>query len=97
MLAHFAGDMRKHIALARKIDAKHRARQHLSHRTFGHDLFFFGHRVNYTLERTSLNRRARNCEFYRIWSSDTVGKYSPTSWRFHHAPDRRCSPVVVKR
>jgi len=26
MLAHFTGNMRKHVALARKIDTKHRAR-----------------------------------------------------------------------
>src|SRR5262249_18391267 len=45
MLAHFARDMRKHIALARKIDTEHRARQDLSHSAFGDDLFFLRHRA----------------------------------------------------
>src|SRR5690348_512629 len=37
--------MRKHIALAWKIDAKHRSRQHLGYRAFGNDLFFLRHRA----------------------------------------------------
>src|SRR6266550_1701873 len=57
MLAHFAGDMRKHIALPRKIDTKHRARQHLRHRAFGHDLVFLWHSLNILLTGASLNQR----------------------------------------
>src|SRR6266567_605510 len=55
MLAHFAGDMRKHIALPWKIDTKHRARQHLRHRAFGHDLVFLWHSLNILLTSVSLN------------------------------------------
>ena len=57
MLAHFTGDMGKHIALARKIDTKHRARQHLHHRAFGHDLVFLWHSLNILLTGASLNQR----------------------------------------
>jgi hypothetical protein len=59
MLAHFTGNMRKHIALARKIDTKHRARQHLSYRTFGYDLSFLRHRVEYTRRYALLNRQGQ--------------------------------------
>src|SRR5215471_4803642 len=45
VLAHFAGNMGKDIALTRKIDTEHGARQHLSHSTFGDDLLFLRHRV----------------------------------------------------
>src|SRR6266487_6717040 len=60
MLAHFAGDMRKHIALPRKIDTKHRARQHLRHRAFGHDLVFLWHALNILLTGASLNQRGQS-------------------------------------
>jgi hypothetical protein len=43
MLAHFTGNMRKHIARAWQIDPKHRAWQHLCYRSFRHDLRFFCH------------------------------------------------------
>ena len=43
MLAHFARDMGKDIALAGKIDTKHRAGKDLSHSAFGDDLLFLGH------------------------------------------------------
>ena len=58
-------NMCKHIALAGEIDTKHRARQHLSHRSFGYNLSFLRHRLNYTVERVSLNRRAANPRPYR--------------------------------
>src|SRR5213080_2256577 len=59
MLAHLPGDMRKHVALSRKIDPKHRARQHLCHRAFGHDLFFLCHRPNILLTSALLNQRGQ--------------------------------------
>jgi hypothetical protein len=45
MLAHFAGDMRKDIALARQIDTEHRARQDVGHSAFSDDLLFLRHRA----------------------------------------------------
>src|SRR2546430_6187499 len=44
MLAHFAGNVCKHIALAAEIDPEHRPRQNLGHGPFRHDLFFLRHR-----------------------------------------------------
>src|SRR3954451_2902132 len=41
--AHLSRDMGEHLALPREIDAKHRARQHLRHRLFGHDRIFLRH------------------------------------------------------
>jgi hypothetical protein len=32
---------------------------------------------------------------YQNRSSEIVGKYSPSSCRFHHAPVSRCSSLVV--
>src|SRR4029077_2064259 len=43
MLAHFAGNMREHVALTREIDPEHRSRQNLGHCAFHHDLFFLRH------------------------------------------------------
>src|SRR5260370_18943800 len=43
MFAHFAGDMREHVALTREIDPEHRSRQNLGHRALHHDLFFLRH------------------------------------------------------
>ena len=54
MLAHFARDMGKDIPLARKIDTKHRARQHLRHGAFCNDLSFFRHCAEYIRDRASL-------------------------------------------
>jgi len=54
MLPHFARYMGKDIALAWKIDTKHRARQHLRHRPLSHDLSFLRHGVDYTLKRLPL-------------------------------------------
>jgi len=55
MLAHFAGNMRKDIALPGKIDAKHRPGQNLRHGAFSDDLFFFRHRAaNIPRQRTTL-------------------------------------------
>ena len=56
MLAHFARNMGKDIALTRKIDTEHRARQHLSHSAFGDDLFFFRHRMANICRNTCLSR-----------------------------------------
>ncbi len=53
--------MRKHIALTRKIDTKHRARQHLSHGAFRYDLLFLRHRMKYTLEPCPLNQPGCAC------------------------------------
>jgi hypothetical protein len=47
MLAHFARNMRENIPRAWKIDAKHRARQHLRYRSFGHDLSLLRHALRY--------------------------------------------------
>jgi hypothetical protein len=44
MLAHFARNMGEHIALAGQVHPEHRPRQHLRHRSFRHDLLFFGHK-----------------------------------------------------
>ena len=44
MFAHFAGDVREDRPLTGQLHAKHRARQHLRHRSFRHDLLFLGHR-----------------------------------------------------
>jgi hypothetical protein len=55
MLAHFSGNVGEDIALPGKIDPKHCARQHLRNDSFGDDLFFFRHRVNYTPTGASLN------------------------------------------
>src|SRR5205807_7572211 len=41
MFTHLARNMGKNIPLSGKIDAKHRARQHLRYRALGHDLFLF--------------------------------------------------------
>ena len=73
MLAHFARDMGKDITLAGEIDTKHRARQHLSHRSLGYDLSFLRHRLNYTLERVSLNRRR---EFPTLIETDLVKRWA---------------------
>ncbi len=54
MFPHFTGDMRKHIALTRKIDTKHRAR-------FRYDLLFLRHRMKYTLEPCPLNQPGCAC------------------------------------
>src|SRR5204863_7482586 len=59
MLAHLSGDMCKHVALSRKIDPKHRARQHLCHRAFGQDLFFLCHRPNILPTGALLNQRGQ--------------------------------------
>ena len=55
MLPHLAGDMGKHIALAGKIDAEHRARQHLRYRAFGPSLAMAG---EYILQRASFKADA---------------------------------------
>src|SRR5437667_3495202 len=51
MLANLAGNMGEDIALAGKIDTKHRARQHLRHRPFRHDLFFLRHCAKHNRRR----------------------------------------------
>src|SRR5262249_37190807 len=51
MLAHLTRDMRKHIALPRKIDSKHGTRQDLSYRAFRYDLSFFRHAPNICTRR----------------------------------------------
>src|SRR5215472_9228944 len=48
--------MRKNIALAGKINAKHRSRQNLGHGTFGNDLFFLRHRAANILTRARRSR-----------------------------------------
>src|SRR5207253_3206941 len=58
MFPHLARDMREHVALAWEIDTKHRARQHLSHRAFRHDLLLLRHRRNILSNQAALNRRA---------------------------------------
>ena len=56
MFAHLAGNMRQHIPLARKIDTKHRARQHLRHRSLRNDRSFLCHRAEYIREADALNQ-----------------------------------------
>jgi hypothetical protein len=51
--------MCKHIALPRKIDTKHCARQHLGHCAFRDDLSFLGHGVEYICEPAFLKGSAR--------------------------------------
>jgi hypothetical protein len=58
MLAHFARNMGKDIALTGKIDTEHRTRQDLSHSTFGDDLFFFRHRAANIRRNACLSRLA---------------------------------------
>src|SRR4051812_42881748 len=60
MLPHFAGDMGKHVALTREIDAEHRARQDLSDSAFGDDLFFFPHPAANICRNTCLSRSRRS-------------------------------------
>jgi len=56
MLAHFAGNVGKNIALTRKIDTKHCPWQHLRHRPFHHDLCFLWHAIrNIVRNDASLN------------------------------------------
>ena len=43
MFAHLAGDMREDVALAGKLDAEHRAWQHLRHRSFRYNLLLLRH------------------------------------------------------
>src|SRR6478672_10588417 len=43
MFSHLAGNVGENVALPSEIDTKHRARQHLCDRAFGHDLRFFRH------------------------------------------------------
>ena len=59
MFSHLARNMGKNIALSGEIDTEHRARQHLSHRTFGHDLSFLWHRAEYIRRGALLNRRGQ--------------------------------------
>ena len=59
MLAHFAGNMRKDIALPGKIDAEHRPRQNLRHSALRNDLFFLRHcAANIPRQRPALKAAA---------------------------------------
>src|SRR5205823_3050623 len=53
MFAHLTRDVRKHVALAGHVDAKHCSRQYLRNRAFHHDRGFFRHRAE-TYPRKSL-------------------------------------------
>ena len=50
MFAHFARDVREHVALTGKIDTEHRSWQHLRDRAFHHDGGFLRHRGEYIPE-----------------------------------------------
>jgi hypothetical protein len=69
--------------LTRKIDTEHRPRKDLSHSTFGDDLFFFRHRAANIRRNVCLSTPRR---LHRNWSSESIGRYSRSSSRFHHSP-----------
>lgn len=55
MLAHFARNMGQNITRTRQVHPEHCPRQHLCHRSFRDDLFFFRHAIMIGKERGVLN------------------------------------------
>src|ERR1700730_1405492 len=100
MLAHLAGNVRQDVALAGEIDPKHRPGNYLGHRSFHHDLFFLRHGAEIYSQQSAPQGGSRSPQrdlnafgeripplsIYWTSSSETVGKYSPSSSRFHQAP-----------